>query len=101
MTTQPATPPPTPQARRTRATTPKKTRIELAREFDELPLDALATGAQLAAFKNCSEAKLERDRWAGGGIPYVKDGRSVRYVKRVALAHLESRTRTSTTEAAA
>ena len=45
---------------------PKKSRIELAREFVELPLDALVTSAQYAAFLNVSEAKLERDRWAGG-----------------------------------
>jgi len=89
------------RAIRKRAVTPKKTRLELAREFNELPADALANSAQLAAFLNCSEAKLERDRWAGGGIPYIKNGRCVRYVKRVALEYVQGRIRTSTTEAAA
>lgn len=87
--------------RKPRAVPPKKTRIELAREFDELPRDALATSAQVAAFRNCSEAKLERDRWAGGGIPYVKDGRSVRYLKRVVLEHMEGKTMASTSDAKA
>jgi hypothetical protein len=83
-------------ARTKRATPPKKTRIELAREFDESPLDTLVTTALLAAFLNISEAKLERDRWAGGGIPYIKDGRSVRYVKRTVLEYVQGKTRTST-----
>jgi hypothetical protein len=98
MTTQPAqsrnnTTRPT----RKRATLPKKDRAELAREFDTLPLAALAIQAQVAAFLNCSEAKLERDRWAGGGIPYLKTGRAVRYRKSEVLAFLEGKTRTSTT----
>jgi hypothetical protein len=81
---------------RKRAAKPQKSRIELAREFNELPLDALATTEQVAAYTNQSTAKYERDRWAGTGIPFVKDGRSVRYVKRIVLEHLQSKTRVST-----
>ena len=92
MTAIPATP-------KKRNHPPKKSRIELAKEFAELPLDALATSAQYAAFLNVSEAKLERDRWAGGGIPFIKHGRNVRYLKRVALEHIQ--TRVSTTQVAA
>ena len=32
-----------------------------------------------ARYLDVSEAKLERDRWAGGNIPYVKIGGAVRY----------------------
>lgn len=77
---------------------PKKSRIELSHEFVELPADALVTSAQLAAFYNFSEAKLERDRWAGSGIPFIKLGRHVRYVKQIALTHVGSMTRISTTQ---
>ena len=90
--------PTTETPRRKRATLPKKDHAELAREFDALPLAAFAVQAQVAAFLNCSEAKLERDRWAGGGIPYLKTGRAVRYRKSDVLAFLEGKTRTSTTE---
>jgi hypothetical protein len=83
---------------RKRTSPPTKTRAELAQEFDALPLSALTGQPQVAAFLDCSEAKLERDRWAGGGIPYLKTGRNVRYKKADVLAYLEGKTRTSTTE---
>lgn len=97
MATIPQEIPHTPRKRRH---PPKPSRIELAREFSELPLDALATRAQTAAWLNVSEGKLERAAWAGDGIPYIKDGRNVRYVKRTVLASLEDKTRTSTTDGA-
>lgn len=34
---------------------------------------------QVAEMIGFSESWLERMRWAGGGIPYVKIGRTVRY----------------------
>jgi hypothetical protein len=86
---------------RKRATLPKKTRIELAREFDALTPDSLATTAQTAAFLNCSEVLLERRRWDGTGIRYLKFGRSVRYKKSDVLDYLADKIRVSTTEAAA
>ena len=65
-----------------------KYRIDLAKEFLELPMDALVTSAQYAAFLGVSEAKLARDRREGGGVPYIKHGRNVRYVKRFVLEQL-------------
>ncbi|CAI8749249.1 MerR family transcriptional regulator [Methylocaldum szegediense] len=76
--------------------TPSKSRVELAREFAESHPDALVTTAQVAAWMDCSEAKLERDRWAGVGIPYIKHGRHVRYVKRVVVEHVLRESRAST-----
>lgn len=64
-------------------------RAELLRDFYEAPEEALFDQRMVAAVKNCSTAKLERDRWAGTGIPFVKDGRRVRYVKRDVLADLQ------------
>ena len=58
-----------------------RTRVDLLAEFDGAPDWALFNQKSVAAIRNCSEALLERDRWAGGGIPFVRDGRSVRYRK--------------------
>jgi hypothetical protein len=38
-----------------------------------------------------SPAKLERDRWIGGGIPYLKIGRAIRYSKRDVVDWLAKR----------
>jgi hypothetical protein len=88
------------RATRKRTTPPKKPRIELAAEFVALALESLATTAQTAAYLNCSEALLERRRWDGTGILYLKIGRAVRYRKSDVLAYLEGKSRTSTTEVA-
>lgn len=86
------------RARRKRTTPPKKNRLELAAEFVALALESLATTAQTAAYLNCSEALLERRRWDGTGIPYLKIGRAVRYRKSDVLAFLADKSRTSTTK---
>ena len=62
-------------------------RAELIREFDQGPDSALFDQRVIAAVRDCSTAKLERDRWQGIGIPYVKDGARVRYRKSDVLAH--------------
>jgi hypothetical protein len=86
-------------ARRQRAKVPSKSRAQLAREFDELPDTGLATTSQLAAWLNCSEALLERRRWDGTGIAYIKMNRAVRYMKRVVVESVAGCSRTSTSEA--
>ncbi|MGH8579541.1 MAG: DNA-binding protein [Gammaproteobacteria bacterium] len=58
-----------------------KPRLDLLIEFDAAPDWALFTQEYIAAVRDCSEATLERDRWSGGGIPFVRDGRSIRYIK--------------------
>ena len=77
-----------------------KTRTELAQEFAAAPLDALLAQPPVAAWLDVSEALLERHRWAGTGIPYLKLGRAVRYRKSDVLAWLTDKSRTSTTTAA-
>lgn len=55
---------------------------------------------QAAKLINCSVHKLRRDRWSGGGIPFVKvsDHGTVRYQRTDIDAYLRSRLRTSTSD---
>lgn len=56
---------------------------------------------QAAEYLGISAAFLERDRWAGAQIPFVKIGtRSVRYRLSDLDAYIESKVRVSTSEAA-
>lgn len=71
-----------------RTTSP--TRADLIRAFDAAPDSALFDQITVAAVYDCSKAKLERDRWAGTGIPYVKLGWQVRYRKADVLAKLKA-----------
>lgn len=59
----------------------KTSRIQLLNEFDSAPDYALFDQITLAAVRSCSTHLLERDRWAGGGVPYRKIGRKVLYCK--------------------
>lgn len=63
-------------------------RVKLLEEFNAAPDDAWFSQKTPAALRDCSEALIERDRWAGGGIPFVRCGRSVRYSKRAILGWL-------------
>jgi len=49
------------------------------------PEDKLLTSAEVAELIGKSQAWLARMRWAGGGIPYRKIGRHVRYQRSVVL----------------
>lgn len=49
------------------------------------PSDKLLTSEEVAAIVGKSEAWLARKRWEGGGIPYRKIGRHVRYQLSVVL----------------
>jgi excisionase family DNA binding protein len=58
----------------------------------------LLTTKQAAAFLSVSQAFLERDRWAGAQVPFVRLGtRSIRYRRSDLEAFIESRIATSTT----
>ena len=59
--------------------------------------DRLLTTKEAARFLGVSEAFLERDRWAGAEIPFVRVGsRSVRYQLSELEAFVRSRVRKST-----
>ena len=66
--------------------------------------DALFDQITIAAIRGCSTATMERDRWAGGGIPYIKICRAVRYRKSDVLtwlAQYQTQNSTSDSEKAA
>lgn len=62
-------------------------------------MQQLITTKQAAEFLRVSEAFLERDRWAGAKIPFIKVGaRAVRYSPQTLEDYLQSRVRTSTSD---
>ena len=58
----------------------------------------LLTERQLAEMLNISVRTLQTDRQRGGGIPYFKIGRSVRYNRETVENYLAQRIRTSTSD---
>ncbi len=58
-----------------------KPRLNMIHEYESAPTTALFTQDTVAALLSCSLATIERDRWAGTGIPFIKIGRLVRYQK--------------------
>jgi hypothetical protein len=67
----------------------KPTRLEALAEFEAAPDDAIFSQIYIAAYLDCSEAKMERDRWAGKGVPFIKIGSLARYQKRDAVKYRE------------
>ncbi len=67
-----------------------KPRIEMLEDFEQAPDTALFNQQTIAAVRDCSTATLERDRWAGSGIPFLKFGRSVKYRKSEVLTWLNT-----------
>ena len=63
-------------------------RTKAIAEFYSAPTDALFNQTVVAHVRDCSTATLERDRWTGSGIPFLKINRSVRYRKSDVLAWL-------------
>jgi hypothetical protein len=66
-------------------TTADTTRNKSLQDFYSAPDESLYGQTFIADVIDCSEAKLERDRWAGTGIPFIKIGRKVKYRKRDVL----------------
>ena len=67
----------------------QSSRIDLINEYEQAPDWALFSQETLASIRYCSLATLERDRWAGTGLPFQKIGRLVRYKKADIHAWLE------------
>lgn len=78
---------------------PQKSRNELLNEFEQAPLDTLFDQVTPAAILGCSCALMERNRWKGGGVPFLKVGRSVRYKKSDILSWLEQHKAVTSTSA--
>lgn len=66
-----------------------QTRTQALAEFYSAPETALFNQIVVAHVRDCSTATMERDRWAGGGIPFIKISRAVKYRKADVLAWLE------------
>ncbi|AMV13833.1 helix-turn-helix domain-containing protein [Legionella pneumophila serogroup 1] len=64
-------------------------RLHLLNEFESAPNSALFNQNTIAAVLNCSTQLLERNRWAGTGVPYIKMGRKVLYRKSEVLDFLQ------------
>lgn len=62
-------------------------------------LNSYITETEASKLTGMSVAWFQRDRWKGGGIPFVKMERSVRYNVRDLIDFMESRKCKSTTEA--
>jgi predicted DNA-binding transcriptional regulator AlpA len=63
-------------------------------------MNQLLNTEQAANYLGMSKAFLERDRWAGAKVPYVQMGsRAVRYRISALEEYIESRIRTSTSQA--
>jgi predicted DNA-binding transcriptional regulator AlpA len=59
----------------------------------------LLNTTQAASFLGLSKAFLERDRWAGAKVPFIKIGdRAVRYRIEDLTRYIESRMRVSTSD---
>ncbi len=58
--------------------------------FASAPDYALFDQNMVALLRGCSNATIERDRWAGSGVPFVRQGRSVRYRKKDIVAWLDA-----------
>jgi hypothetical protein len=58
------------------------------RGFWEAHPDSLFTRKTIAKVRQCSLALLEREAWAGTGIPIIRDGARCLYRKREVLRHL-------------
>jgi len=69
--------------------TQKPPRLHLLNEFELAPQSALFNQQTIAAVLSCSTQLLERNRWSGGGVPYMKIGRKVLYRKSDVLDFLK------------
>jgi hypothetical protein len=63
-----------------------KTRLALLEEFEAAPPSALFTQSTIAALRCCSTGNIERDRWLGRGVPFIRIGHAIRYRKSDYLA---------------
>jgi hypothetical protein len=59
----------------------RKIRLELLREFEAAPPNALFTQSTIAALRCCSTGNIERERWLGRGVPFIRIGHAIRYRK--------------------
>jgi hypothetical protein len=71
----------------------KTSRLQLLNEFELAPDSALFNQQTIAAVLSCSTQLLERNRWAGTSVPYLKIGRKVLYRKSDVIDFLQQQKR--------
>lgn len=69
--------------------TQKPSRLHFLNEFESAPYSSLFNQQTIAAVLSCSTQLLERNRWAGSGVPYLKIGHKVLYRKSDVLDFLQ------------
>jgi hypothetical protein len=67
-----------------------QSQTDILTTFYAAPDEAWFSQVVVAAVLGCSEAKLERDRWLGVGLPYSRFGRGIRYQKRDVTTTMDS-----------
>ena len=75
-------------------------RAALLAAYETLPDSAIVDETTAAAVRNKAVASLQRERWAGTGPNYVKDGARVGYRKRDLTAWLRERVVSPSNQAA-
>lgn len=63
--------------------------------------DRFLTEREASTLTGLSVAWFQRSRWSGGGPPFIKISRAVRYSERSLIAWLQARTQISTSQASA
>jgi len=63
---------------------------KIIKEFYDSPDKALFNEKVIALIRGCSVALMQRDRWAGNGIPFKKMGNKVLYCKADVIKWLSS-----------
>ncbi|PPK77298.1 hypothetical protein B0F87_102410 [Methylobacter tundripaludum] len=69
--------------------TDTQARTKALAEFYSAPETSLFNQVIIAYVRDCSTATMERDRWAGTGIKFIKIGRAVKYRKSDVVTWLE------------
>lgn len=67
-------------------------KLQLLEEYSAKPLTAYLSEREVAVVLGCSPRKLQKDRGQGTGIPYIKQGRAVRYRKSSVEKHMGAKT---------
>lgn len=61
-----------------------------SQEIAESDLPEIITASELSKWLGISEKSLSQDRYLGQGLPYVKIGKRVRYMRDDVLAYLHA-----------
>lgn len=72
-------------------------RLTLINEFESAPDSTLFPQNTVAAVRCCTPALLERERWLGNGIPYIKINRRCLYKKQDVLDWINQHQKVSST----